>query len=95
MNLARPMYGAPAEAFSSVKTNARLRFSGFVDSIHRVDASSRPAMVSSEAQRQTLINSLRQRWIDAVRTNDAEAKQALFKEAVYLGIQPEDFTVEG
>ncbi len=51
-------------------------------------------MVSSEAQRQTLINSLRQRCIDAMRTNDAEAKQALFKEAVYLGIQPEEFTVE-
>ena len=49
-------------------------------------------MVSSEAQRQTLIRSLRQRWIDAVRSDDAEAKQALFKEAVYLGIQPEDFT---
>ena len=51
-------------------------------------------MASSEAQRQTLITSLRQRWVEAVRDNDAEAKQALFKEAVYLGIQPEEFTAE-
>lgn len=51
-------------------------------------------MASSEAQRQTLINSLRQRWTEAVRDNNAEAKQALFKEAVYLGIQPEEFTGE-
>ena len=49
-------------------------------------------MVSSEAQRQTLIQSLRERWSEAVRDEDAEAKQALFKEAVYLGIQPEEFT---
>ena len=49
-------------------------------------------MASSEAQRQTLIHSLRQRWSEAVRDEDAEAKQALFKEAVYLGIQPEEFT---
>ena len=32
---------------------------------------------------------------EAVRRDDAEAKQALFKEAVYLGIQPELFTGEG
>ncbi len=49
-------------------------------------------MVSSEAQRQTLISSLRRRWIEALEANDAEARQALFKEAVYLGIQPEEFT---
>lgn len=49
-------------------------------------------MASSEAQRQTLIQSLRQRWTEALNANDAEAKQALFKEAVYLGIQPEEFT---
>lgn len=49
-------------------------------------------MSTSDAQRQTLIASLRQRWDKATRDDDAEAKQALFKEAVYLGIQPEEFT---
>lgn len=52
-------------------------------------------MATTEAQRQTLIQSLRQRWMEAVRRDDAEAKQALFKEAVYLGIQPELFTEPG
>ena len=52
-------------------------------------------MASSEAQRQTLIASLRQRWNEAMREDNAEAKQALFKEAVYLGIQPEEFTQNG
>ena len=52
-------------------------------------------MASSEAQLQTLIESLRQRYTEAMRRDDAEAKQALFKEAVYLGIQPELFTGEG
>ena len=52
-------------------------------------------MATSEAQRHTLIQSLRQRWSEAVRKQDAEAKQALFKEAVYLGIQPEEFTEAG
>lgn len=51
-------------------------------------------MASIEAQRQTLIASLRQRWSEAMREDNAEAKQALFKEAVYLGIQPEQFTGE-
>lgn len=51
-------------------------------------------MASSEAQRQTLIASLRQRYLNAHHNDDAEAKQALFKEAVYLGIQPEEFTGE-
>ena len=49
-------------------------------------------MASSEPQRETLIASLRQRYANAVRDDDAQAKQALFKEAVYLGIQPELFT---
>jgi hypothetical protein len=49
-------------------------------------------MVSSEPQREALIASLRQRYANAVRDDDAQAKQALFKEAVYLGIQPELFT---
>ena len=53
-------------------------------------ASSEPQSVS--AKQQTLIASLRSRYAQAVADDDAEAKQALFKEAVYLGIQPEVFT---
>ena len=49
-------------------------------------------MASSDPQRETLIASLRQRFAQAERDDDAEAKQALFKEAVYLDIQPELFT---
>ena len=48
-------------------------------------------MASNAAQREALIASLRQRYAQAVRDDNAEAKQALFKEAVYLGIQPELF----
>lgn len=43
-------------------------------------------------QQQTLVDSLRQRYAKAVADDDAIAKAALFKEAVYLGIQPELFT---
>jgi len=64
-------------------------------SLRKVRPTEIAAMASSEAQRQTLIESLRQRFSEAVRRDDAEAKQALFKEAVYLGIQPELFTGEG
>ena len=49
-------------------------------------------MTSHDPQREALIASLRERYASAVRDDDAEAKQALFKEAVYLGIQPEQFT---
>jgi hypothetical protein len=49
-------------------------------------------MASSDAQRQALIASLRERYAKALQREDAEAKQALFKEAVYLGIQPDLFT---
>ncbi len=49
-------------------------------------------MLSSDPRRQALIDSLRSRYQQAERQADAEAKQALFKEAVYLGIQPEEFT---
>jgi hypothetical protein len=38
--------------------------------------------------RQALIESLRLRFSQACQRRDAGAKQALFKEAVYLGIQP-------
>lgn len=50
-------------------------------------------MVSSDPRRQALIDSLRSRYQQAERQANAEAKQALFKEAVYLGIQPEEFTL--
>ena len=50
-------------------------------------------MTGTERQRQTLIESLRVRFAKAVADNDADAKAALFKEAVYLGIQPDAFTV--
>ena len=49
-------------------------------------------MSSSDPRRQALVDSLRRRFQQAEQANDAEAKQALFKEAVYLGIQPEEFT---
>jgi hypothetical protein len=39
-------------------------------------------------RRQALIESLRLRFSQACQRRDAGAKQALFKEAVYLGIQP-------
>lgn len=44
-----------------------------------------------DPRRRTLIASLRVRFDQAVEREDAEAKQSLFKEAVYLGIQPEEF----
>ena len=47
---------------------------------------------SSDPRRQAMVDSLRRRFQSAEQRNDAEAKQALFKEAVYLGIQPEEFT---
>ena len=49
----------------------------------------------SDPRRQALVESLRSRYSSAAALNDAEAKQALFKEAVYLGIQPEEFTQNG
>ena len=49
-------------------------------------------MTRNERQLQTVIESLRVRFAKAVADNDADAKAALFKEAVYLGIQPDAFT---
>jgi hypothetical protein len=48
-------------------------------------------MIPSDPRRQAMVDSLRSRYRTAADHNDAEAKQALFKEAVYLGIQPEEF----
>ena len=43
--------------------------------------------------RQTrLIASLRERFLLAEQNRDNKAKQALFREAIYLGIQPQVFT---
>ena len=41
----------------------------------------------------SMIRSLRDRFRKADESGDARAKQALFREAIYLGIQPEQFTV--
>lgn len=49
-------------------------------------------MTSNDPQREALIASLRERYATAVLHDDSDAKQALFKEAVYLGIQPDQFT---
>ena len=48
-------------------------------------------MTAADPRPQALIASLRSRFAEAVRSGDAEAKKALFKEAVYLGIQPDLF----
>ncbi|MBM5825428.1 MAG: hypothetical protein FJ054_08730 [Cyanobacteria bacterium M_surface_10_m2_119] len=50
---------------------------------------------SPDPRRQALVESLRSRFLSADERGDAEAKQALFKEAVYLGIQPDEFTRGG
>tara|TARA_B100002051_G_C16703409_1_gene622309 strand:- start:395 stop:712 length:318 start_codon:yes stop_codon:yes gene_type:complete len=49
--------------------------------------------VVANLRRQALINSLRERYRLANERADALGKQALFREAIYLGIQPELFTV--
>ena len=43
----------------------------------------------ADPRREALIASLRQRFALAEARGDAEAKQALFKEAVYLNLPPE------
>lgn len=50
-----------------------------------------PSETTADARRPALIASLRSRYADAEQRQDAAAKQALFREAVYLGIQPEEF----
>lgn len=58
-----------------------------------MDPDSRPAGSDSaggtDLRREALIASLRQRFAIADARGDAEAKQALFKEAVYLNLPPE------
>jgi hypothetical protein len=48
-----------------------------------------------DARRQALVESLRRRYRSTLEHSDARARQALFKEAVYLGIQPEEFAAGG
>jgi hypothetical protein len=43
----------------------------------------------TDLRREALIASLHQRFALAQARGDAEAKQALFREAVYLNLQPE------
>ena len=50
---------------------------------------------TADPRRQALVDSLRSRYLSAEAGQDAEDKQALFKEAVYLGIQPDEFTAQG
>ena len=45
-----------------------------------------------DQRRDSMIRSLRDRFRKADESGDARAKQALFREAIYLGIQPEQFT---
>ena len=49
--------------------------------------------VAANPRRQALINSLRDRYRLANQRADALAKQDLFREAIYLGIQPTLFTL--
>jgi hypothetical protein len=54
---------------------------------HSVDAAR--AMLGSDPRRDALIRSLQVRYAAAVARDDAVAKRALFKEAVYLNIHPD------
>ena len=48
--------------------------------------------LKTDARQRRLVESLQQRFRLAEETRDARAKQELFREAVYLGIQPQLFT---
>ncbi|TVS03427.1 MAG: hypothetical protein EA413_10425 [Cyanobium sp. PLM2.Bin73] len=49
----------------------------------------------SDPRRPQLVDSLRRRYAEADQRQDAAAKQALFQEAVYLGIRPDEFMALG
>ena len=49
-------------------------------------------LLKTDARKRRLVASLQQRFRLAEESRDARAKQALFREAVYLGIQPQLFT---
>jgi hypothetical protein len=48
-----------------------------------------PRSATPDPRRAALIASLQQRYADAEASGDAEAKQALFREAVYLNLPPQ------
>lgn len=48
-----------------------------------------PSNTSDDPRRAALIASLQQRYADAEARGDAAAKQALFREAVYLNLAPQ------
>ena len=48
-----------------------------------------PASAAGDPRRAALIASLQQRYADAEARGDAAAKQALFREAVYLNLAPQ------
>ena len=48
-----------------------------------------PSSASGDPRRAALIASLQQRFADAEARGDAEAKQALFRDAVYLNLPPQ------
>ncbi|GDX74887.1 hypothetical protein LBMAG40_15440 [Cyanobium sp.] len=48
-----------------------------------------PTSATGDPRRAALIASLQQRYADAEARGDAEAKQALFREAVYLNLPPQ------
>jgi hypothetical protein len=48
-----------------------------------------PASAGDDPRRAALIASLQKRYGDAEARGDAEAKQALFREAVYLNLPPQ------
>jgi hypothetical protein len=52
-------------------------------------AVSEPSSTSPDPRRAALIASLQQRYADAEARGDAAAKQALFREAVYLNLPPQ------
>lgn len=52
---------------------------------------SRARDAAVDPRRSVLVNSLRQRYAVAELRRDAAAKQALFREGVYLNILPQEF----
>ncbi len=53
--------------------------------------SGNPSSEGSDPRQVTLVASLRARYAIAEQRQDADAKRALFKEAVYLGIRPDAY----
>ena len=52
-------------------------------------AAGEPSSASGDPRRAALIASLQQRYADAEAKGDSAAKQALFREAVYLNLPPQ------